>query len=118
MDELSKTRVNKAGERMAAWWASDQKFTEEQWAEYQVILHFLILYDTKRQELIEALPLGTNATAAAVVYAEKEREHRDHDIEIVLIGADSLDTIKQTHPHYFDADTAGVRDFFDALVVE
>jgi putative GTP pyrophosphokinase len=38
VDELSKTRVNKAGERMAAWWAGKLKLSDdEMWDEYLVI---------------------------------------------------------------------------------
>jgi hypothetical protein len=77
------------------------------------LLHFLIVYNTKLQELIEATSLGTNGSAAGTAYAEKEREFRDRDdIEIVLIGADSLDTIRQTHPHYFGAPAS---DFYDTV---
>jgi hypothetical protein len=78
--------------------------------------HFLILYDVSNQELVSALDLGTNGAAAAATYADKEKElHDRHDLEIVLIGADSLDTIRQTHPHYFDATGA---DFFSTVVAE
>jgi hypothetical protein len=35
-------------------------------------------------------------------------------MEIVLIGADSIDTIKQTHSHYFEGDLG--RDFFETVV--
>jgi hypothetical protein len=78
--------------------------------------HFLLLYDVKRQTLIDAHDLGTDGEAAADAYADAEREHRDEQgIEIVLIGADSLDTIRQTHSHYFDD---AEDDFFAAVVAE
>jgi len=79
------------------------------------LLHFLILYNTTTQELIEARPLGEDTALATAAYAAAERECRHRkDIEIVLIGADSLDTIRQTHPHYFGAPAS---DFFETTVI-
>jgi hypothetical protein len=80
--------------------------------------HFLIVYDVTAQRLIDAADLGVDIDAALEAYRareqEQEQEHRhDGNIEIVLIGADSLDTIKQTHPHYFDG--AG-EDFFATVL--
>lgn len=78
------------------------------------LLHFLLIYDHSSQQLLEALPLGTNAEDAARTYAEYEQRYRDQEgIEIVLVGADSLDTIRQTHAHYF-SESAG--DPFEKLV--
>ncbi len=80
------------------------------------IHHFLIVYDVARQRLLGADDLGDDMDAALEAYRASEQEQRErHDanIEIVLIGADSLDTIKQTHPHYFDG--AG-EDFFATVL--
>jgi hypothetical protein len=44
----------------------------------------------------------TDATEATDAYGQAELEHLgDKDCEIVLVGADSLDTIRKTHGHYF-----------------
>jgi hypothetical protein len=78
--------------------------------------HFLIVYDVKAQRLIDAADLGVDIDAALEAYRarEQEQEHgHDGSVEVVLIGADSLDTIKQTHPHYFDG--AG-EDFFATVL--
>jgi hypothetical protein len=65
--------------------------------------HFLLIYNHDDQELIEAKDLGTSGDDAAQTYSEYEEKYRDHHgIEIVLVGADSLDTIRTTHSHYFD----------------
>ena len=67
------------------------------------LTHFLLVYDFSRGELAEAPREFTNADEAAAAYAELEREHRgDPNLEIVLVGADSIETIKQTHGNYFD----------------
>jgi hypothetical protein len=43
-----------------------------------------------------------DATEATDAYGQAELEHLgDKDFEIVLVGADSLDTIRKTHGHYF-----------------
>lgn len=45
---------------------------------------------------------GTDYDDALEAYAVREREHRlDPAVEVVLLGADSLDTIKKTHSSYF-----------------
>lgn len=66
------------------------------------LLHFLLIYDHEQQRLLAAKELGTNVDSAGSTYAEYEEKYRDRKgIEIVLVGADSLDTIRQTHAHYF-----------------
>lgn len=46
-------------------------------------------------------------------YARLEREHMDKAdrVEIVLIGSDSLETVKVTHANYFDGTVAGLKYF-------
>jgi len=45
---------------------------------------------------------GTNYDRARRAYEAAERAHRDRDdVDIVLLGADSLKTIKKTHSSYF-----------------
>jgi hypothetical protein len=76
--------------------------------------HFLIIFDTDAQELRDAVQLGADGDAAVNAYAEYEQKYRnERGIEIVLIGADSIDTIRRTHSQYFDA----VDDFFAQVVV-
>ena len=65
--------------------------------------HYLLIYNHREQSLV-----GAPATfdrreldAATAAYQQAEFEHHDDpDIEIVLIGADSLATIARTHGHY------------------
>lgn len=66
------------------------------------MIHFLLVYDLTQQRLIEQLEFA-DGDEAAQAYARKEAEHRaNDDVEIVLVGADSIDTIKLTHGQYFD----------------
>jgi len=71
------------------------------------LLHFLLIYDHDQQALLDALELGSRAEDAARIYTEYEQRYRGRPgIEIVLVGADTLDTIRQTHAHYFAGTTA------------
>jgi hypothetical protein len=66
------------------------------------VLHFLLVYDLRRRELRSAREFRS-ADEAARAYGEAEREYiSDENVEIVLVGADSLGTIRQTHGHYFN----------------
>jgi hypothetical protein len=65
--------------------------------------HFLLVYDLAAQCLIEQQEFSDGGEAASA-YSALEREYQGReDLEIVLVGADSIETIKRTHAHYFDA---------------
>ncbi|HEY5816527.1 MAG TPA: hypothetical protein VIS95_09355 [Solirubrobacterales bacterium] len=65
--------------------------------------HFLLVYDLDAQRLIGQEEFGDGEEAASA-YAALEHQYKGrNDLEIVLVGADSLETIKRTHAHYFDA---------------
>jgi hypothetical protein len=68
--------------------------------------HFLLRYNLRTQTLEDLTSFGTDAEGATRAYADLEREYRDRadhtDFEIVLIGADSLETIQVTHSRYFN----------------
>ncbi len=66
------------------------------------LLHFLLVYDLNRRELLEQEPYD-DAEEAAAAYADAEAKYRGRDdLEVVLVGADSIETIRRTHAHYFD----------------
>jgi hypothetical protein len=50
--------------------------------------------------------VGSRGQEAARTYSEVERLRADTSIEIVLVGADSIATIRQTHGHYFNNSAA------------
>ena len=67
-------------------------------------IHFLLTYDRSERRLvnIERFRDGRKAVDA---YDEREREFADRPhIEVVLLGADSEDAIRVTHPIYFETD--------------
>lgn len=48
---------------------------------------------------------GADETAATDAYSRLEREVGEHgEAEVVLVGADSIETVRKTHSHYFSAD--------------
>jgi hypothetical protein len=75
---------------------------------------FLLVYNAATQDLLEANDLGPDTNAAITAYAECEERHRnDRDIQVVLISSDSIETIKQTHGHYFG--TVDPAEFFETV---
>ncbi|HCG02023.1 MAG TPA: hypothetical protein DEV93_15950 [Chloroflexi bacterium] len=72
------------------------------------IRHFLIVFDHAVGELRELQEFGEDSEQAVHAYAEKERELQgEKTVEIVLIGSDSLETVKLTHANYFEEAAAG-----------
>lgn len=76
--------------------------------------YFLLIYDVNSRAL-QHEDFGGDHAAAAARYSEAEEAHRDSDgIEVVLVGADSFDTIKRTHSHYFiERDEDLFREFLE-----
>jgi hypothetical protein len=71
------------------------------------IKHFLLVFDHKRGELIKEREFGSDSKSALKFYQELELEHRHDDhIDIVLIGSDSLNTVKLTHANYYEGTAA------------
>lgn len=68
---------------------------------------FLFIYDRRADRLHELIEYGTNQSEALRAYSATELQYLHEPwMDIVLIGAESLDTIKVTHSTYFDG---GVR---------
>jgi hypothetical protein len=66
------------------------------------IKHFLVTRDVTRRETI-VVELGTDYEAAQHAYQEAEQKARGRqDLDVVLLSADSLETIQLTHSSYFE----------------
>jgi hypothetical protein len=76
--------------------------------------YFLLIYDLTSRAL-QHEEFGRDHTGAAERYSALEELHRENDsIEVVLVGADSFDTIKRTHSHYFmERDEDVFREFLE-----
>lgn len=67
------------------------------------VVHFLLVFDHAQGKLIHEQDFGHDLEAAVIAYGQMEHEHRDNqDIDIVLVGSDSIETVKVTHANYFD----------------
>lgn len=65
------------------------------------IKHFLVIYDPASGKT-EVQDFGADYDAAQTVYAEAEQANGvETELDIVLLSADSLETIRQTHSSYF-----------------
>lgn len=63
--------------------------------------HFLIVFDRRTGTQLEVTEYQ-NSDVALAAYEQAEAERRDDKmIDIVLVGSDSLDTVRVTHASYF-----------------
>lgn len=83
--------------------------------------YFLLVYHLDSREL-RVEEFGADERAAAEAYTTREHEYRDEPtVEVVMVGADSIDTVRKTHSHYFaTSETSELvadleRDLGDAL---
>jgi hypothetical protein len=71
------------------------------------IQHFLLVFNHAQGRLIEERHFEEDGNAALAAYAAKEKEHSgDRNVEIVLIGSDSIETVRLTHANYYDGSVA------------
>lgn len=65
-------------------------------------VHFLLVYSFDQGKLVEQQEF-TDSDAATRAYGQAEARFRDllDKYEIVLVGADSIETVMKTHGHYF-----------------
>ncbi len=75
------------------------------------IQHFLIIYDINVGKA-RVQPFGDDYDGALTAYAKAEQELRETpNLEIVLVGADSIETVERTHSSYFHTE-----DTFESLL--
>lgn len=76
----------------------------------QSLIHFLLVYSFDDGKLIHQDEF-TDTRRAVAAYEDAESKYRHNGdvdkFEVVLVGADSIETVMRTHGHYFaDADEA------------
>ena len=77
-----------------------------------VSAHFLLVYDLDLMELVKVTELGSDSDAAIAAYQACEKEYEGRDVEIVLVGSDSIETVRSTHRSYFAGEASRVRDTY------
>jgi hypothetical protein len=66
------------------------------------VRHFLVVYDIADAQA-DVQAFETDYDAALAAYSDAEDEYReDPNIEVVLLGSDSLETVRRTHSSYFE----------------
>lgn len=81
------------------------------------IQHFLLIYDRRRDELMPHESFGADVDAATTAYRAAEIEYHDRpEMDIVLVGSDSLETVKVTHSTYFSGAAARLLDSLQPLL--
>lgn len=66
------------------------------------IKHFLVTRDVAHSKTT-VVEFGTDYDAAQDAYQQAEQEARGNaTLDVVLLSADSLDTIRRTHSSYFE----------------
>lgn len=67
--------------------------------------YFILIYDRAKRALAETIQYGTKSRHAVDDYSKLEHKYEDdHNMEVVLIGSDSLETVRRTHANYFGSD--------------
>lgn len=73
------------------------------------IQHFILVFDRKAGRMVDQLDFGVEARQAVAKYEELEEQYRhDSHMDIVLVGSDSIETVKVTHANYFDGSAKDV----------
>lgn len=87
--------------------------------EQSSIKHFLLVFDHAVDKLVEVKEFGIDSTAAMAEYSAREKKYSDNlAVDIVLVGSDSLETVKITHGTYFndEAEERTAEDFLKAVL--
>lgn len=65
------------------------------------MVHLLLVYQRSRGKLVIEQEFPTHAAARADRFWYEQVYRNDPDLEIVVLSADSIETIKQTHGRYW-----------------
>lgn len=65
------------------------------------LVHYLLVFNRATGELVSIDSFQEQESATAALSVLERRHESDEQIEVVLISADSIDTLKKTHGHYF-----------------
>ena len=78
-------------------------------------IDFLIVFDHDARKQI-GLEEFRNTAEALKAYGEREEQYRGNPrVEVVLLGADSIEAIKVTHSNYFEDTADAVGNLLDSL---
>ena len=75
--------------------------------------HFLLIFDHDEDRLLSHDEFEDDNEAIAAYEDAEARFDASTNIEVVLIGSDSLETVRETHANYFDATAALAKALVD-----
>lgn len=100
------SQVNRAGRALRRWVRQEPDVSQEEAGSMTAVMHFLLVFNHHDRVLLRAEQFGPDVDAALRAYALAEEFYRtDPDVEIVLVGSDSLETVQLTHANYFPSTT-------------
>lgn len=64
---------------------------------------FVIVFDRPRGQILEMVSFAETERDLAMkeLFEREERYRGQSDVEVVMLGSDSVDTLKTTHSRYF-----------------
>ncbi len=78
----------------------------EQALDALTLVHYLVVFDGPGRRLLRCERFEDEDAGLTAYAAAEEEYHGRAGIEVVLLGSDSLETIRRTHGQYFEsADT-------------
>lgn len=82
------------------------------------VKHFLVVYDIPAARA-DVTPFERDYQAALDAYNREEEAQRDNpDVEVVLLGSDSVDTLKRTHSSYFELHEKHIDQYVGRVLAE
>lgn len=72
--------------------------------------YFLVVYDPRGEDLVDLKEFRDQEEAGAAYFAA-EKAHDGDGIQVLLFDADSIESIKRTHPHYFSDSNGDTLEF-------
>jgi len=66
------------------------------------VKHYLLVFDRPESRIIEIKEYTNSSDALTARFDLEKSLGRDPDIEVVVLGADSLDNLHRTHSRYFN----------------
>jgi hypothetical protein len=63
--------------------------------------HYLVVFDRSSGEVLRRQRFGDPGEALRARFAEERKRRGEADIEIVVLGAESWDSLRRTHGRYF-----------------
>lgn len=75
------------------------------------IRNFLLVFDRERNALIGQFDFGSDVESATLEYSRLENKYcGNRAIDAVMVGSDSIETVKITHANYFDGESRRLMD--------